>query len=162
MRTFKKVLNLFSLTVLGFAAYGAYYGYVALKADHTLYFGMLTCHAMNDYVKSHDGKWPRSWEEFRQGTREMEPYGTDDVAIDRLLGNMQKRVTIDFTTSELEIAQSTVENFNAIVPVERPDADWNPNEYWEVSRLLETMRSYHLKNTTPDNVPVESALIEEP
>lgn len=123
------------LAILG---YIAYQGRIALVASRDLGFGKQACLLIHDYVVANNGSWPRSWDDLADFPHNL---NNDDST-----KTFREVITVDFSASEADLAQSDLQNFNAIRPKnETIQYDEELKEYWEIPRLLETLRSFHAK-----------------
>lgn len=118
------------VTSLGLAGYAAYQGQQALIHSHTLAMGRFATGMVQDFVETHDGRWPRSWEELakNQNPPQISP-------------SLRQRVIIDFDADPAALARQRNEEFIAISPVQPPSATYR--DYWQIESLLETLRKYH-------------------
>jgi hypothetical protein len=128
---FKKIviiiLSIFAvllLCLLGVLWYGASW---ALNAEHSLQATMVTFELANDYVASHNGKWPESW----QSLEKLPSY--------RPFHHLQEMVIIDFDADLKVLAEQSAEQFTAI----RPQGDCFPYKHrYQVEKLLATIKEY--------------------
>jgi hypothetical protein len=86
---------------------------VSMEAEKTLGTYYMVIDLVSTYVEKTSGKWPRNWEDLRQipPSREWLWKWPDDI------GEIQKRIRIDFSVTTAEVAKQDPEHFRAIEPV---------------------------------------------
>jgi hypothetical protein len=102
------------VALIGGALWRVYDGTSAsLHAEKGLHATQFTFEAIEDYVRKHNGAWPRSWKELERSSPQM-----DDVY--RWTGGsykVQEFVSVDFDADPDRLAKQTEEEFQAIRPV---------------------------------------------
>jgi hypothetical protein len=118
------------VTSLGLAGFAAYRGQQSLVHSHTAVTGRIATGLVKDYVETHEGRWPRSWEDLAKMERDTE-----------WIPVIKQRVVIDFAADPARLARQQKDEFTAIRPVKAPFGSYN--DYWETESLLETLRKHH-------------------
>ncbi len=127
--------SLLFLIVVGLAGglWCAYDGISAsLHAESGLHATRLTIQAVEEYVKKHDGAWPRSWKELEQSSTKIK----DVYDWTQGSGNIDNFVSVDFGANPDRLAKQTEEDFTAIKPV----GPYYGSYRIEVPFLLEALR----------------------
>ena len=125
--------------VLLFLTYFAYRGYEALNRSHSFVVGREAVAMIEEYVKLHDGAWPRSWsdlEKFEVNRSSRSSLLKSEKSFDTL----RKIIVCDFTANSCDLARSTLQDFDAIRSTD-PDYE-GYKEDWEIASLLKALRAF--------------------
>jgi len=117
----------------------------ASHAEMALHATQEVCELTSQYVREHDGRWPRSWQELEQldsppGKFNLFPWPEKST-------DLQEFVTIDFTADPDQLANQTIDDFEAIKPI----GPYFPYKgYGEVRSLLESLRATRKANNVTE------------
>ena len=107
---------------------------MSLRAEKAFHATLLTTQVIEDYVRQHNGQWPRSWKELEQSSTRTGAnlrWPEDQAEIEQY-------VCVDFDADANDLARQSADEFQAIKPI-------GPHYVWEdrpeLSSLLETLRS---------------------
>jgi len=92
---------------------------------------------VNRYVDSHNGDWPKSWEDLESLPQTGQWYEPIDYPLVKL------HVVIDFNASAVELASQVPAEFHAIDAI-NPVYDFSRDP--RLVGLLETLKKYHKKS----------------
>jgi hypothetical protein len=121
-----------ALVAIGFwCAYNALSG--SLHAEKALHATQLTFEAVEDYVRQHDGAWPRSWNELERSS----PQTSDAYSWAGGSNKIQEFVSVDFNANPDQLAKQAVAKFQAIKPV----GPYYDNYTDHIPYLLEALRA---------------------
>lgn len=83
----------------------------SLEAERTLQAYLITLDILEGYLRKHPGKWPTSWEDLKQNSREVSGAGfhwPNDIA------EFRARVHVNFGLSREQVATMDVASFSAV------------------------------------------------
>ena len=132
-----RLILLAILMCLAFAGFAAYRGQQSLVHSHTLVTGRVATGMVQEYVETHDGRWPTSWEALAT-VDPGEPWNHDSP---RISPSIPQRVVIDFAADPAQLARQSKAEFTAIRPAKASPGDHR--DYWQIETLLETLRKHH-------------------
>ena len=87
--------------------------YTALWAENGYHAILLVHEVTREYVSTHDGQWPRSWEDLENMPASEERLRQWSEDRERV----RKYVHVDFNANPDELAEQTVVQFDAIKPI---------------------------------------------
>ena len=86
----------------------------SLEAERTLQAQIQVLIALDEFVRSHPGEWPKNWEQlasqsnFNDAGRLKWPENSQEI---------QRRVEVDFDLTPADVASMDVMNFTAVRPI---------------------------------------------
>ena len=120
------------LIVVGNLVYIAWW---RLTASRTYVMGRVATKTVEDYVRAHNGRWPKSWAELEKVNPSLL---TDDGP--QTIKTLQNCVHVDFDVDPGELANQRVDQFQALRPIGPCFPDYL--EYWDVECLLDTLKEF--------------------
>jgi L-rhamnose mutarotase len=136
----KWIIRLFfvAILVLGYCVYKGISN--SLHAEHVLHAALITVEKLDEYVDTHEGTWPKSWQDLESTSPEewaMFSWPQDSKEI-------QKYVEIDFNADLKRLIEQNPGEFDAV----RPIGPYYPfQDHGRVEMLLETIRKHSLKKS---------------
>lgn len=110
-------------------------GIAASHAERCLHATRLTIRAVEDYVKQHNGNWPRSWSDLSRTSRHVE----DVYVWTQGPENVHNFVILNCNADPDLIALQSVEEFDAIKPNSNYYTSWESVRV-EIPFLLKVIR----------------------
>ncbi|MCE9547258.1 MAG: hypothetical protein K8T25_17440 [Planctomycetia bacterium] len=105
----------------------------AKHAELALHATLLTFMVVEDHVKTHNGAWPRSWNELEKSPqRKWSQYEWPKDS-----KTIQQYVAVDFTADPKVLAHQSVDDFQAIKPI---GSHFPYKDYGFLKSLLQTLR----------------------
>jgi hypothetical protein len=128
--------RVWTLTIVGAAialtvGYTSYQAWWALRASHTMVMGRFATSLVEDFVRQHNGRWPRSW-------RELEFFADEHADRNWPISTIRNAVSIDFAAEPAILARQSPIEFTAIRP--RAPCGGGYQEYWRIDSLIQTIR----------------------
>lgn len=135
---FVVVVVVFAVLISVIAAYTRF----QLGPDKENYVVRALFSIVENYVETHDGQWPESWEDLERLPETGEWYEPMNFELAREVAS------IDFNADVKELAQQSPEQFTAIKP-RKPVLDYRSDP--RVTSLLETIRRTNKKPEAESN-----------
>jgi hypothetical protein len=104
----------------------------SLHAENGLHATQYTFEAVEDFLKKHDGEWPRSWKQLEQSSPQMSDVYESVGGPDKV----EEFVAVDFDADPDRLAKQTQEEFQAIKPV----GSFYGSYKFRIPSLLESLR----------------------
>ena len=104
-----------------------------------------TVEAVEDFVRKHDGAWPRSWGELEQTSPQIrDAYGFTDGR-----AKIEEFVSIDFNANPDQLMKQSEEEFDAIKPVGPSYGSYRYHLPSLLAALRETRRPHSIDSSHP-------------
>lgn len=117
----------------------------ALHAENGLHATRFTIAAVEDYVRKHDGTWPRSWNDLEQSSPQMRDVYRFTDGPDKV----EEFVSVDFNADPDLLAKQNADEFYAIKPVRPSFENYRSHLPFLLDALRQTRRSRSNANDKP-------------